>query len=225
MSEAPVAADKVEVEDPRDPDDPTLMWTLCHKTAELAATLCFDFHAYHADRIPRTGGVLLLANHQSYLDPPLLALKPPRQCAFLAKSGLFKFGPFGWLIRKLNAFPVKQGAGDVGAMKESIRLLQNGWMLTMFPEGTRSPDGELQPIERGAGLLVKRAQVPVVPAVIDGAWDAWPPDGPAAPRLKPIRALYGEPEDLSHLKAADIQSWTADKLAALLEQLRSGRVG
>lgn len=209
----------------RDPNEATAFWRASRAIVRGLGTVFFDFKAYRTDRVPQTGGVLLLANHQSYLDPPLFTMKLRRPAAFLAKSQLFDFGPFAWAIRRLNAFPVKQGSSDVGAMKESIRLLQAGWLLTVFPEGSRSPDGQLKPVQKGAGLMVKRAQVPVVPAVVDGAWKAWPPDGPLLPRSTPVRVLYGEPANISHMKADDIRKWTDDQLTTLLDRLRSGRLG
>ena len=209
--------------DPRDPGRASWFWRACKAGVQLGSTLALDFRAYRVDRVPATGGVLMLANHQSYLDPPLFGVAPKRPSAFLAKSELFENPAFAWAIRRLNAFPVRQGAGDVGAMKESIRLLQRGWMLGVFPEGSRTPDGELQPAQKGAGLMVKRAGVPVLPAVIDGSHQAWP-RGSTFPRPHPVRVLYGEPADLSGMKADDVRRWIDDALARLLDDLRSGRV-
>src|SRR5690606_24206910 len=140
-----------------------LLWRTLQVPVQLAGTLAFQLQAFHVGRVPPTGGALLASNHQSYLDPPLLGAKLTRAMAYLAKSELFENPAFGWLIRSLNAFPVKQGRGDVGAMKESIRLLQQGWLLNMFPEGSRTPDGKIHPAQKGAGLMIRRAGVPVVP--------------------------------------------------------------
>ena len=183
----------------------------------------FGFQAFRTDRVPETGGLLMLSNHQSFLDPPILGCKLRRPMASLGKSELFGWAPFAWTIRQLNAFPVKQGKSDVGAMKESIRLLKAGWLLNVFPEGGRTPDGRLQPAQKGAGLMVRRAGVRVIPAVIDGSFDAWP-RGQRLPRPHQIRVLYGEPADIGHLKADDIRKWIDDTLARLFDDLRSGRV-
>ncbi len=201
-----------------------LAWRLCRAPVRAGATIFFDLKCFGLHRIPKKGGVLLLSNHQSYLDPPFLSVRPDRPTAFLAKSELFKFKPFGALIRQLNAFPVQQGRGDIGAMKESIRLLEAGWMLTVFPEGSRSKSGELMPAQKGAGLMVRRVNVPVVPAVIDGAYRAWPRGSGVLPQPTPVRILYGEPVDLGRRKPDDIRRWIDDTLARMLDDLRAGRV-
>src|SRR5205085_495254 len=95
----------------------------------------FELKVYDRHFVPRRGGVLLVSNHQSYLDPVLVALYLPRPMSFLAKSELFRHRFFAWLIRSLNAFPVRQGAGDVGAVREMIKRLREGHMLNIFPEG------------------------------------------------------------------------------------------
>ncbi|MEM1011649.1 MAG: lysophospholipid acyltransferase family protein [Planctomycetota bacterium] len=207
--------------------DPTT-GTLFYKTAQalfrVVATLAFDLKVYGLERVPRTGGVLIVSNHQSYLDPPMLTLRLPRPAAFLAKSELFQGGLFDRAIRNVNAFPVRQGAGDMGAMRESIALLKHGWLLTVFAEGMRCYDGQIGPAQKGAGLMVRKAGVPVVPTVIDGAFDAWPREGAKLPKLKPIRVYHGHPVDLSHLKADDVRKWIDDTLPPMLDDLRAGRV-
>src|SRR5690606_38172150 len=117
--------------------------------------------------------------------------------------GLFENRLFGGLISRLNAFPVRQGAGDVGAIRETIRRLQQGHMLVMYAEGGRTPDGELQPVEHGAALVVRRAKVPVVPAIIDGSFHAWSRSMRIF-RPHPISVLYGPPLDIEGLKAEQI---------------------
>ena len=149
----PAEPDALEAQtDERAPTEPTLFWRACRVPVRVGATLLFDLQAFGADRVPRQGGALMISNHQSYLDPPLLGVRLERPMAYLARAELFKFGPFAWLIRNLNAFPVRQGRGDVGAMKESIRLLQAGWLLNMFPEGSRTPDGRLHPARLAARI-------------------------------------------------------------------------
>ena len=210
-------------DDRRSPEVRGLFWKVCQGVLRVGTSVAFDLQVFGVDRIPQRGGVLMLSNHQSYLDPPLLGVRLKRPMAYLAKSELFEFAPFALAIRNLYAFPVKQGKGDVGAMKESIRLLQAGWLLNVFPEGSRTPDGKLHPAQKGAGLMVRRAGVPVLPTVIHGSYDAWP-RGQKAPRPHPIRVLYGEPTDISHLKAEDIRKWIDDTLARMLDDLKSGRV-
>lgn len=209
--------------DRRSPEEANLFYKGWRCFYRISMTMLFDLQVFGVHRVPEQGGVLMLSNHQSYLDPPLLGVRLHRPMASLAKSELFESPFFAWGIRKLYAFPVRQGKGDVGAMKESIRLLQAGWLLNVFPEGGRTPDGKLHPAQKGAGLMVRRAGVPVLPTVIHGSHEAWP-RGTRYPKPHPIRILYGEPADISHLKADDIRKWIDDKLARMFDDLRSGRV-
>lgn len=194
-----------EVSQPRsiDPLNQSLLWRILRMPCRVIATLLFDLKAYERHHVPQRGGVLLVANHQSYLDPVLLAVYLRRPMSYLAKSELFTNRHFGWLIRSLNAFPVKQGAGDVGAVKETIKRLREGHILNIFPEGSRTEDGLMGPIEPGAALVVRRAHVPVVPVVIEGSYDAWP-KGRKLPRACHVSVMYGPPMDVSGLKAAEI---------------------
>jgi 1-acyl-sn-glycerol-3-phosphate acyltransferase len=181
----------------------------------------FDLKAYGVKNVPRKGGVLIVSNHQSFLDPVLFAVKIRRPMSFFAKSELFENRIFGAIIRSLNAFPVRQGEGDVGAVKETIRRLQEGHVLNIYPEGSRSPDGEIKKIQPGIGLIVRRAGVPVVPAVIDGSFEAWPPHrGVKIFRPHPIRIAYGPPMELHDLKAAQIVQKIGDTLHAMFDDLR-----
>ena len=184
------------------------------------ADLWFDLKVYGLEHIPPRGGVLVSSNHQSYLDPIVLGVKVTnRPYSFLAKSELFENPFFGWLIRSLNAFPVRQGEGDVGAVKETIRRLQEGHALIVYPEGTRSPTAEIEPLQAGIGLIIRRAGVPVVPAVIDGSFGAWP-RGHKVFRPHPVRVMYGPAMDLKDLKAAEIVRRIEAKMREMHAELR-----
>src|SRR4051812_8155939 len=152
---------------------PTPIWNFGRMVCRPFCSAMFDLKVYGKEHVPKSGGVLIVSNHQSYLDPVLLGVQIERPMSYLAKSELF-FPGFGPLIRALNAFPVRQGEGDVGAMKETIRRLQEGHMLNIFPEGTRTLTGEIDAIQPGVALVIRRAHVPVIPAVIDGSFKAWP---------------------------------------------------
>jgi 1-acyl-sn-glycerol-3-phosphate acyltransferase len=167
--------------------------------------------------------VLIVSNHQSYLDPVLLGVRLERPLSYMAKSELFRNPLFAWLIRSLGAFPVKQGAGDVGAMKETIARLQEGRALNIFPEGSRTEDGELLPIEKGIALVIRKAKVPVVPVVIDGSFDAWPRES-TLPRASPIRIVYGHPLDLSSMNRDQIIETIRVTFETMFDELREGRM-
>ena len=183
-------------------------------------TVLWYFRIFHRLRrvdvmnIPREGPVLLVANHQSFYDPPAIGGGiRHRHSDFLARASLFKFKPFGWLISKLNASPIKQGAGDAGAMKATIEKMKNGRMMLVFPEGARTPDGELQKFQRGAAVLLKRAHCQVIPVGIAGAYEAWPRTRKLPiPFRDKIVVCYGEP-----IASDELRKESAD---AALEHLR-----
>src|SRR5512135_3625913 len=111
----------------------TFVWRFLHAICRIAAVLWFNCRAYGVKNVPRKGGVLLVSNHQSYLDPVLLAIPLPRMVSYLAKSELFEHKALAWLIRSLNAFPVRQGRVDTTAVKEMIRRLRAGELLNLYP--------------------------------------------------------------------------------------------
>lgn len=198
----------------------SLLWKTMQVPFWMACTLGLDLKVYGRRNVPREGGVLLLANHQSFLDPVLVSVKLDRAVSFLARHGLFKPWGFRWFIRNLNAFPIQQGKGDVGAMKQSIALLKQGAALLIFPEGGRTEHGELQPIAAGAALVVKRAKVPVVPVAIEGAFESWPIHRPL-PRPGRVRVMYGEPTLLHELDGREIVARIDADLRRMIGELRA----
>ena len=201
----------------------TVGYKVTRLIARLATTLLFDLKVYGTENVPRTGGLLLVSNHQSNLDPVLLGVQLPRALSYMAKSELFKVNPvFSRLIRSLGAFPVRQGSADVGAVKEAIARLQEGDVLNVYPEGSRTEDGEIAPMEKGIGLVIRRAKVPVVPVAIDGSYDAWP-KGRKIFRRWPIRLQYGPPMDLTHLDRDEIVQRVDQTLRRMFDELRSKR--
>lgn len=165
-------------------------------TARILTSLLFDLKVYGTRHIPKSGGVLIVSNHQSNLDPVLIGVRLYRPLSYIAKSELFQNRLAAWLLRELNAFPVRQGKGDVGAVKETIRRLREGHMLNIYPEGQRTPDGLIQTMQKGAALIIKRSGVPVIPAAIVGAFEAWPIHRPFL-RPWPIRVKFGPAMNLN----------------------------
>jgi 1-acyl-sn-glycerol-3-phosphate acyltransferase len=147
---------------------------------------------FGVNRVPRTGGVLLLANHQSFMDPLLATLALPRECHYMARDTLFAHAWLKPIIEMYNAFPIKRDAADLRGMREALRRLTQGELVTAFPEGTRSHDGTIGALRAGVVLLARRARVPMVPCVILGAYRAWPRGAPF-PRPTPTIVAYGEP--------------------------------
>jgi len=199
-----------------------MFWRWCQTVAHIGTSLLFDFKAFGVEHVPLTGGAILASNHQSNLDPVLLGVRLRRPVTYMAKSELFSNPAFSWFIRSLHAFPVKRGAGDVGAMRQAIQLLQEGYLLNFFPEGTRTRDGEIGPVQPGIALVVKRAGVPVIPVAIDGAFESMG-RGSKMFRPRPIYLQYGPPLELDGLKAERVVAVLGDTLNKLLTDLRAKR--
>jgi 1-acyl-sn-glycerol-3-phosphate acyltransferase len=138
------------------------------------------------------GGVLLVSNHQSFLDPVLATMWLERESSYMARDSLFTRAGFRRLIESLNAFPVRRGTADVGAIKEGLRRLKQGMALVVFPEGTRTRDGQIGPMLPGLGAIAMKARVPVVPVLIDGAFQSWPRER-KLPAPGDIIVEYGHP--------------------------------
>ena len=145
--------------------------------SRLLARLFFAFRIVHRERMIQTGPVILAMNHQSFFDPPLAGNACDRAIYFLAKKSLMKAPVLGWLLPKLNVIPVEIEGNDRSALKALIRILRTGGGVLVFPEGSRTSDGNLQPALPGLGLVIARTRAPVVPMRIFGAFEAWPIGG------------------------------------------------
>jgi 1-acyl-sn-glycerol-3-phosphate acyltransferase len=154
--------------------------------------LLFRLEAQGAEHVPAHGPVLLVANHSSFLDPPLVGGVAPRPLSFMAKAELFRVPLLGGLIRRLNARPVRREGADAGALRTALRILQDGGVLLMFPEGTRGPEGALREPKPGAAMLAVMSGAPVVPVFVKGSGRAWP-RGQALPRPAKVRVTFGAP--------------------------------
>ena len=179
--------------------------------SRLAGRLFFRFRVIHRERMIQSGPVILAMNHQSYLDPPLAGTTCDRAIYFLARRTLLDLPLLGWVLPKLNVIPVNQEGVDRSAIKAVIRVLQAGNGVLVFPEGSRTVDGTLQPAEPGMGLVIAKTLAPVVPLRIFGAREALPRSGGRL-RFVPITVVIGEPIFFS---AADIQPGGKDLYARL----------
>jgi len=150
----------------------------------------------------QSGPVILAMNHQSYLDPPLAGTASDRAIYFLARRTLLDVPVLGWFLPKLNVIPVNQEGVDRRAIKAIIRVLQAGNGVLIFPEGSRTMDGNLQPGEAGLGLVIAKTLAPVVPMRIFGAREALPRGGGRL-HFVPITVVIGEP---IYFTAADLDS-------------------
>jgi 1-acyl-sn-glycerol-3-phosphate acyltransferase len=164
---------------------------LGYHLSRIVGRLFFRLRVVHRERMLQSGPVILAMNHQSYLDPPLAGSTCDRAVYFLARRTLLDVPLLGWLLPKLNVIPVNQEGIDRSALKALIRVLQAGNGVLVFPEGSRTVDGSLQPAEPGLGLVIAKTLAPVVPMRIFGAHEALPRGGGL--HLVPITIVIGEP--------------------------------
>lgn len=171
-----------------------------------------------AERIPRTGGLILASNHRTNMDPPLVGCGIDRELSFFAKAELFKIPIFGGLIRGYNAFPVRRGRADRQSLEIAVARVREGSGLVMFPEGTRSRTAEFLPPKLGVGLLARRTGVPVYPVFVGsgGAKVVWR----SILRIDRIRIVYGEPVPASALAGANGDREIASAVMARIAELR-----
>jgi len=151
-----------------------LPYRIMRRVLHVAMALPWGPRVYNRCYEPTRGGAVYICNHQSFLDPMLMSYSLRRPMSFMARDSLFKVPGFSQLISKFNAFPVKRGSADTGAMKEAMRRIKAGGQMVVFAEGTRTLDGRIGPFLPGVALLAQRAAEWTVPVVIDGAFEVWP---------------------------------------------------
>ncbi len=147
-----------------------MVYWMTKLVARILLRILFCWRASGVENVPRRGRVILCANHISWWDPVILACSLQRRVYFMAKEELFSFGPFRWFLRALGAFPVRRGQPDRAAIRHALQLLQEGKVVGIFPEGTRSRTGVLGRSEPGAALLAVLAKAPVIPVLIRGPY-------------------------------------------------------
>jgi 1-acyl-sn-glycerol-3-phosphate acyltransferase len=168
-----------------------LVYQATYYITRTVAHLCFDFRVYNREAIPKEGGLLLAMNHQSFIDPPLAGIACDREVCYLARKSLFDVPVLGRLLPPLHVIPYDQSGSDIGALKAMIRVVKKGEAAVIFPEGTRTSDGELQPAQAGVGMVVAKTLAPVVPLRIFGAFDAFPRNSKSV-RFTPVTLVVGD---------------------------------
>jgi len=170
-----------------------MLYAILKPIAVALMRLLFRLERVNPGLVPATGPVLIVSNHVSVLDPPLVGGSAPRPLFFMAKEELFRIPLLGRLIRALNARPVRRDGSDMRALKAALALLQEGRAILVFPEGTRGEEGQpLREGKPGVGMLAVLSGAPVVPVYVSGSGYALP-RGRALPRLAKVRVTFGPP--------------------------------
>ena len=172
------------------------------------------------EHIPLEGGLLIVANHLSFLDPPLVAAAMPREIHFLARKTLFKPGLIEPLLTSLNSIPIDRDRPDMNGLRLVIKRCQEGHAVLLFPESTRTHDGKLQPGQSGAGLVAIKSGVPILPVRLFGTFEALPRNRKSF-RLHPLRAVFGPTFRISPGPKGDKETYqrAADEIMARIAAL------
>ena len=177
----------------------------------------FRWRIFNPERVPLTGPVILAANHASFLDPPLVGAALARPLNYLARDTLFPVPLVGRLLRLWKVVPVdRQGGGAAGLRAIVERLLEGGAIL-LFPEGTRSRDGKLQPARSGIGLVVIKSNAPVIPARLLGTFEAYGRRH-RFPRPRQVKVKFGPPLDFAQLRT-EATTCSKQRLKAIYQQV------
>jgi 1-acyl-sn-glycerol-3-phosphate acyltransferase len=185
-------------------------YELCKTVAKTA----FQYQAFGQENVIEDGPAIMAANHQSYLDPPLVGITCRKELYFLARKTLFRNKIFGPILSRVNALPVDLSGVDLTAIRTIINLLKQGHRTVIFPEGTRSLTGEIQQARPGIGMIIAKTLVPVVPMRIFGSFEAWPKGGKI--KLSPVTVVVGKP---IRFKREDFADKSRDAYQKISEQV------
>lgn len=181
----------------------------------------FNYEVVNRDRLIEEGGALVVCNHVSFLDPPLVGIAHQHGVYYLARKTLFK-GFCAWLYPRWNSIPIDQENPDMSSLKTVIKHLKSGDRVVMFPEGERSWDGQMAPAKAGVGLIISKAKVPVVPCRLFGAHEALP-RGAAFWKQHQVTLVVGEPIEFSEEeltgKGRDVYQSIADRVMGEIGKL------
>ena len=203
-----------------------LYWAFMHFLCYVWVAPCYRYRAWGITNVPRTGPVLLVSSHQSFMDPILVGLGcHHRQFYAMARATLWDSALLGKLIDSLNAIPVDQESADLPAMRKCVDVLRKNQGLLVFPEGARTEDGSIAPFAPGMMLLVRRAKPKVVPVAIEGAFDVWSRYRKAPKLCGRVGVVYGEPIEAERLLAMEAPTEFLRQQCEVLRQEAARRIG
>ena len=173
------------------------VYGLCHYVLKAFYDVAFRGEVAGIETLPKDGGFILASNHQSHLDPPLIGCQVPMQMCFFARKTLWKPGIGAWWMDVVGSIPVdRDGGSDIQAMKRVLRALEDNKVLILFPEGTRSADGQLQKPKAGVGFMACKTAARVVPVRIFGSFEAFGRSGPLRLNTR-VDVVFGPPLEVA----------------------------
>lgn len=167
-------------------------YTFARSVVKMILKPLYRIEIIGLEHFPTEGGILLCTNHIHNFDPPVVGIAAPRPVYFMAKEELFSVPLLGKIVTMCNAFPVKRGMSDREALRKGLKVLKEGHILGLFPEGTRSVSGELGKGLAGAGFFALRSDAYVVPSAIIGPYKSF----------RKLKVVYGKPIEMNELKKA-----------------------
>ena len=191
----------------------------------LVSYVLYDVKYINKHNIPKKGGCVIAANHSSFFDPPFVGSVTFRRIfRFMAKDTIFKSPIFGALMRWMGAFPVKRANMDRKAWRTFVKIVESGECVMLFPEGTRTPDGQIHQGKAGVGMLIHMAKTPVVPVYVHGLFEIWPKGQKLPKFFKKAVAIFGKPMDFSEYFGSKgcrgIYLQITDKIMARIKELK-----
>ena len=191
-------------------------WLIFQFLMRILFAVMFRFRTKGLENVPETGGGLMLINHQSSLDPFLAGLALNRPISYVARDTLFPLPFIGWVLRRTYVVPINREAASSRVIKAMIRRMEHGFLVGMFPEGTRSHDGRVGTFKPGFIAMIRRCPVPIYPVGIAGAHDALP-RGVLIPRFRRVRVVYGRPLTPEEIRPY-LEHGREDELVALVRE-------
>ena len=188
-------------------------WTMFR----LIYSTYFRWKIVGREHVPLTGSVILAGNHASFIDPPLIGCALSRDINYLGRESLFRYPIVGWVLRSWNSVPVDRDGGGARGLKAILDRLLKGGAIILFPEGTRTKDGRLQPARSGVGLTVIKSEAVVIPVRVFGTFEAWGRHM-TLPRPRRIGVVYGAPMDFSALRA-EAKTCGKDRLKVIYQEV------
>ncbi|MEC2056737.1 1-acyl-sn-glycerol-3-phosphate acyltransferase [Peribacillus psychrosaccharolyticus] len=177
-------------------------YTFAKNVVKIGLSPVYRIKASGKEHFPKEGGVLICANHINNLDPLAVGTTSPRDIHFMAKEELFRAPVLKGIMPKINAFPVKRGLSDREALRKGLAILKDDRVLGLFPEGTRSKNGELGEGLSGAGFFALRSQAHIVPCAVIGPYSF----------LGKVKVVYGKPIDFQPYRDQKVSADVATKV-------------
>lgn len=191
-----------------------MLYSVVKNFCKLLYNTLFRIEIEGEENIPSSGAAIICPNHISNHDAVLVTITIKRKLAFLGKEELFRFKPFGAVLKKLGAIPVNRGTGDIGAVRKAIEVLKEDKLMIIFPEGTRNKsDALLLEFKSGASLIAYKAQCPIIPCAISGKYRPF----------SKLRIVFGEPVDTLGKTKNDVHNLTDEiktSVRSMLEEVR-----